>query len=94
MAISKGKVSTMITFFNRRELMITCDLQEVNRIRELLLANRIEYLVKDSDQSMAKNLGAGRARTSVLTLGRKQEQYAVYVHKDDLEYSKFLLRKR
>ena len=94
MAISKGKVSTMITFFNRRELMITCDLQEVNRIRELLLANRIEYLLKDFNQRITNSIGAGRARTSALTLGRKQEQYAVYVHKDDLEYSKFLLRKR
>ncbi len=83
----------MIHIFNRRELMITCDLGEVSRIRELLAANRIEYLVKDFDPRMANSVGAGRARTSALTLGRKQEQYIVYVHKDDLEYAKYLLRK-
>ena len=93
MAISKDKVNAMITFFNRRELTITCDLREVNHIRELLLANKIEYLVKDSDQTTAKTLGAGRARSSTVTLGRKQEYYVIYVHKDDLEYAKYLLRK-
>ena len=93
MAISENKVSTMIAFFNRRELMITSDLREVNNIRELLLANKIEYLVKDSDQTTAKTLGAGRARTSTFTLGRKQAYYVIYVHKDDLEYAKYLLRK-
>ena len=93
MAISKDRGSTMITFFNRRELMITRDLREVTRVREVLTANRIEYLLKDFNQRITNSIGAGRARTSALTLGRKQEQYAVYVHKDDLEYAKYLLRK-
>ena len=83
----------MIHIFNRRELMITCDLGEVSRIRELLAANRIEYLVKDFDQRMANSVGAGRARTSTFTLGRKQAYYVIYVHKEDLEYAKYLLRK-
>ena len=93
MVISKDKVSTMITFFNRRELMITRDLREVTRVREVLTANRIEYLLKDFNQRITKSIGAGRARTSALTLGRKQEHYVIYVHKDDLEYAKYLLRK-
>ena len=93
MAISKDKVSTMITFFNRRELMITRDLREVTRVREVLTANRIEYLLKDFNQRITNSIGAGRARTSALTLGRKQEHYVIYVHKDDLEYAKYLLRK-
>ena len=83
----------MIHIFNRRELAITNDLQQVNSVRELLAANRIEYLVKDFNQRMAGSVGAGRARTSALPLGRKQEQYIVYVHKDDLEYAMYLLRK-
>ena len=83
----------MIHIFNRRELIITDDLRAVNNIRELLLANKIEYLVKDSDQTTAKTLGAGRARTSTFTLGRKQAYYVIYVHKDDLEYARYLLRK-
>ena len=83
----------MIHLFNRRELMITGDLRKVNDIRELLTANRIEYLVKDFNQRTAKSLGAGRARTSAVTLGRKQEHYVIYVHKDDQEYAEYLLRK-
>ena len=83
----------MIHIFNRRELIITGDLREVNNIRELLLANRIEYLVKDFNRRTANSVGAGRARTSAFTLGRNQEQYVIYVHKEDLEYAKYLLRK-
>ena len=82
----------MITFFSRKELMITNDLREVNSIREVLLANKIEYLVKDSNQRMANSIGAGRNRATAFTLGRKQEQYVIYVHKDDLEYAMYLLR--
>ena len=82
----------MITFFSRKELMITNDLREVNSIREVLLANKIEYLVKDSNQRMANSIGAGRTRATTFTLGRKQEQYVIYVHKDDLEYAMYLLR--
>ena len=83
----------MITFFNRRELIITGDLRKVNDIRELLTVNRIEYLVKDFNQRTANSIGAGRARTSTVTLGRKQQHYVIYVHKDDLEYAEYLLRK-
>ena len=93
MAISENKVSTMIAFFNRRELMITSDLREVNNIRELLLANRIECLVKDFNRRTANSVGAGRARTSAFILGRNQERYMIYVHKEDLEYARYLLRK-
>ena len=82
----------MITFFSRKELMITNDLREVNSIREVLLANKIEYLVKDSNQKMANSIGAGRTRATTFTLGRKQDQYVIYVHKDDLEYAMYLLR--
>ena len=83
----------MITFFNRKELMITSDLREVNSIREVLAANRIECLVKDFNRRTANFVGAGRARTSAFTLGRNQEHYVIYVHKEDLEYAKYLLRK-
>ena len=82
----------MITIFSRKELMITNDLREVNSIREVLLANKIEYLVKDSNQRMANSIGAGRTRATTFTLGRKQDQYVIYVHKDDLEYAMYLLR--
>ena len=75
----------MIHFFNRKELLMTYDLREVNRIREILLANRIDYRVKVVNAS----IGAGRNR---LSFSRRQEQHIVYVHKADWEYAMYLLR--
>ena len=75
----------MIHIFNRRELLMTYDLREVNRIREILLANRIDYRVKVVNAPM----GAGRNRVS---FSHRQEQHIVYVHKTDWEYAMYLLR--
>ena len=77
----------MIHIFNRKELMITYDQREVNHLRELLLANRIDYRIKIVNSTM----GAGRNRVSLL---HRQEQQIVYVHKQDWEYAMHLLRKR
>ena len=76
----------MIHLFNRKELLVTYDLREVNRIREILLANRIDYRVKTVNSPM----GAGRNRVS---FSRRQEQYMIYVHRADWEYAGYLLRK-
>ena len=76
----------MITFLNRRELLMTNDFREVSRIREILLANRIDYRVKVVNSP----IGAGRNRISFF---RRQEQQIVYVHKQDWEYAQYLLRK-
>ena len=75
----------MIHIFNRRELLTTCDLREVSRIREILLANRIDYRVKVVNASM----GAGRNR---MRFSRRQEQHIVYVHKADYDRAMYLLR--
>ena len=77
----------MIHIFNRKELLMTQDLREVNQIRDMLLTNRIDYRVKVVNSS----LGAGRNRISFL---HRQEQHIVYVHKADWEYAMYLLRNR
>ena len=76
----------MIHIFNRKELLMTYDQREVNNLRELLLANRIDYRIKIVNSTM----GAGRNRVGTL---RRQEQQIVYVHKQDWEYAMYLLRK-
>ena len=76
----------MIHIFNRRELLMTCDPGEVNRIREILLTNRIDYRVKVVNTPM----GAGRNRVS---FSHRPEQHIVYVHRADWEYAMYLLRK-
>ena len=75
----------MIHIFNRKELLITYDQREVNHLRELLLANRIDYRIKIVNSTM----GAGRNRISAF---RRQEQQIIYVHKQDWEYAMYLLR--
>lgn len=75
----------MIHIFNRRELLLTNDPREINWIRELLLANRIDYKVKVLNSS----IGATRNRVS---FARREEQHIVYVHKADWEYAMYLLR--
>ena len=77
----------MIHIFNRKELLMTQDLREVNQIRDMLLTNRIDCRVKVVNSPM----GAGRNRMS---FSRRQEQHIVYVHKADWEYAMYLLRNR
>lgn len=77
----------MIHIFNRKELLITYDQREVNHLRELLLANRIDYRIKNVNSTM----GAGRNRVSAF---RRQQQQIIYVHKQDWEYAIYLLRNR
>ena len=77
----------MIHIFNRKELLMTPDLREVNQTRDMLLANRIDCRVKVVNSPM----GAGRNRMS---FSRRQDQHIVYVHKADWEYAMYLLRNR
>ena len=80
----------MLNLFNRKELIVTYDLREVNRIREMLLANRIDYYVKASYMRPNRAMGTDRNRVAFT---RKQEQFTVYVHKTDWDHAMYLLRK-
>lgn len=83
----------MIHIFNRRELLMSYDLRQVNDLRELLQANRIDYFVKVSGPRSSASVGAGRSRMYSFGHDRNLERYTFYVHKADLEYAKHLLRK-
>ena len=82
----------MITIFNRKELLMSYDLRQVNNLREILRANRIDYHVKASYPRQASAIGAGRARTASFGTARQQERYTVYVHKTDWDRAMYLLR--
>ena len=86
------KVMDLICILNRRELMITTDQREVNRIREILLANHIDFQVKVSGPGSLPSLGAGRSRTVSFGTIRRQEQFTVFVHRSDWDYATYLLR--
>ena len=82
----------MIHIFNRRELLLSYDLRQVNDIREILRANRIDYLVKTSYPRQSSAMGARRAGTASFGSARQQERYTVYVHKTDWDRAMYLLR--
>ena len=82
----------MITFFNRKELLMSYDLRQINDAREILRANRIDYHVKASYPRSASAIGAGRARTASFGLVRRQDLFTVYVHKNDYDHALHLLR--
>ena len=83
----------MIHIFNRKELLMSYDLRQVSDLRELLLANRIDYYVKVSGPRSAASIGAGRSRMYSFGHDSNLERYTVYVHKTDWEYAQHLLRK-
>lgn len=83
----------MVNVFNRRELLTTYDLRQVNDFREILRANTIDYYVKAAYPRTAFAMSESRARTASFGPNRRQEQYIVYVRKADWEYALHLLRK-
>ena len=90
---SQERKIPMITVFNRRELLQTYDLRQVNDLRELLRANRIDHSVKAAYPRTSFVASESRARTASFGPNRRQEQYIVYVRKADWEYAMHLLRK-
>ena len=82
----------MITFFNRKELLMSYDLRQVNDLREILRANRIDYYVKASYSRSPFSGPAGRTRSAYFGSGSQQERFTVYVHKADYDRALYLLR--
>ena len=65
----------MLTLFNRAELLVTCDMIRLARVREALAAADIDYICR------AKDLSGPGARV----------EYKVYVKRTDLERAKTVL---
>ena len=84
---------TMITIFNRKELTVTYDLTEVSRIRDILLADRIDYSVKASYPRPVRAIGMDRLRMGSFGAARQQEHFTVYVRKTDWDRAMYLLNK-
>ena len=82
----------MIHVFNRKELLITYDLRQVNELREILLANGIDYHVKASYPRSPFSVPAGRTRSPYYGSVRQQERYTIYVHKVNYDRARYLLR--
>lgn len=83
----------MITVFNRKELLLTHDIQKQGDVRAILQNNKIPYRIKVTNRySPSPFSGAPRARTG--TFGTDPDrlyEYKIYVKKADYEKAKFLL---
>lgn len=74
----------MITIFNRKELLITLDMKRQADVRDILVANGIDYTVKVTNLENPTAIGSTRARVG--SAGIKQNstyEYKIYVHKKD-----------
>lgn len=84
----------MIHVFNRKELMITYSMKEQSDIREILAAQKIDYVVKTMNRT--GNAAAGRgirtATDRAFTDSDSMYEYKIYVHKDDYEKAKGVLK--
>lgn len=82
-----------MNLFNRKELTSTFSMAEQAKIREILLANQIDYTVKTVNRKSPSPLSAG-SRASTGTLGENLQaelEYIFYVTKDQLEQAKSAL---
>ena len=79
----------MITIFNRKELLVTTDMEEFARARDILAQNCIEYDIK-VDDSTDQNWG----HSSQLGINRNLAcLYYVYVREKDYENASYLIYK-
>ncbi len=83
----------MITIFNRKELAITYSMEEQARIRSILAANAIDYVLNVKDNSMR---GMGARRPAVTQFGDhalRSCEYIFYVLKTDYERASHLINR-
>ena len=79
----------MITVFNRKELLVTTNMEEFARVMDILDQNRIEYDIKVND-STDRNWG----HSSQLGINRNLAcLYYVYVRKRDYDHASYLIYK-
>ena len=76
----------MIHLFNRKELLLTTSMERQAKVRDVLVVNKIPYLVRTSSN-------ISRSRTVIP--GMRMDllyQYRIYVKKSDYEKAKFLIK--
>lgn len=76
----------MLTIFNRRELLITFDIQRQAEVRSLLAQNKIAYLTKVININGPLIFGSSRARMGNFSIqSAYQYEYKIFVHKSDFD---------
>ena len=82
----------MITILNRKELIITMDLNLYNKVKEALATERILFTTKVTNILDSSPFSPHRDRTGTFAMNQNaQYEYKIYVHKDDYEKARNLL---
>lgn len=76
----------MIHLFNRKELLLTSSMERQARVRDMLAANKIPYLVRTSS-----NISRSRGVIPGMRMDMLY-QYRIYVKRCDYEKANFLLK--
>ena len=83
----------MITFFNRKELLITMDLNKQADVRSILSANSIPYVIKTTNLQSPQFAGSNRGRLGTLGVNQNYSyEYKIFVHKNDYDKALGLIR--
>lgn len=79
--------------FNKKELIVVFDMEEQERIKQILEQNSIPYTVKVCNRRSSSSVALGsRGRTG--SLGEKLDleyEYQIFVKKEDFERAQNLL---
>lgn len=83
----------MITVFNRKELIITMEMNRQAQVRDILYQNGIDYTVKTTNPETAPILGDRRGYTGSFGINPDYSyEYKIYVHKKDYEKAAALIK--
>ena len=83
----------MITVFNRKELIITMEMNRQAEVRNILSQNGIDYTVKTTNLQTAPIFGNRRAHPGSFGINPDYSyEYKIYVHKKDYEKAVSLIK--
>lgn len=84
----------MITLFNRKELMVTFDMNEQARVRSILAEHGVDYRIKTVNRMSPSAVSSG-VRGRMGTFGQSHDttlEYIIYVKRADYENAVHLIQ--
>jgi len=76
----------MITVFNRKELLVTMDMNKQAIVRDILSAKGIPYVIKTTNLQSSQVAGSRRGRYGSFAVNQDFSfEYKIYVHKNDYD---------
>lgn len=83
----------MLTIFNRKELIVTMDINRQAEIRKILSQNGIDYTVKTTNLQNSGALDTSRGHTGNMGIDQSYSyEYKIYVHKTDYDTALGLIK--